>query len=278
MGPTVSVVVPTFRRERQLVRAIGSVVDQAEVDLIEVVVVDDSPEGSARDAVGAIGDRRVVYVPSETPGRRRPGLARNQGARVARGELLHFLDDDDELAEGSLATLSQALTEHPHAAFACGTVVPFGRDREALRREERYFTRATRALQSTRGRRLLASRLLFGDSPLPTSVALNRRSSFETLGGFDGEVPVCEDADLYLRAARRFGFVFVNRPVLHYHTGAPSIMSDLRSAARRQSELAHSYARIHEKYRQSYGDLEYYGLKAVAVAGRLARRLRPQSP
>jgi GT2 family glycosyltransferase len=275
MGPTVSVVVPTYRREQQLARAIRSAVDQAEVDLIEVVVVDDSPERSARDAVGAIGDRRVVYVASETPGRGRPGLARNQGARVARGELLHFLDDDDELAEGSLATLSQALADHPRAAFACGTVFPFGEDGEAVGREARYFARAARTLQSTSGPRLLASTLLFGDSPLPTSVALNRRSSFETLGGFDGEVPVCEDADLYLRAARRFGFVFVNRPVLHYHTGAPSIMSDLRRAARRESELAYAYARIHKKYRQSHGDLEYYGLKAVAVAGRLARRLRP---
>src|SRR5580700_10198594 len=98
MANTVSVVIPTFRREHLLPRAITSALSQADINLIDVIVVDDSPERSARNIVRQFADPRVSYIASNTPGIARPGLARNQGAKLARGELLHFLDDDDEFA------------------------------------------------------------------------------------------------------------------------------------------------------------------------------------
>src|SRR5262245_53693378 len=131
-APTdVSIVVPTFRREREVVEAIWSGLAQQGVS-VEVIVLDDSPEGSARDAVAAIVDPRVSYLKCPAPSGGKPAVVRNAGARLAKGCYLHFLDDDDQLLPGSLAALVAALKANPTVGVAVGKVVPFGLDGKAL--------------------------------------------------------------------------------------------------------------------------------------------------
>src|SRR5689334_11963277 len=59
--PLVSVVVATFHREQMVVEAVRSALAQPGV-LVEVLVMDDSADGSARAPIGAIGDPRVHYA------------------------------------------------------------------------------------------------------------------------------------------------------------------------------------------------------------------------
>ena len=77
MKPDISVIIPTFRREQQLVEALSSVLGQARADT-EVFVVDDSPEGSARDVVSQIGDKRVRYHKNPLPTGGNPSIVRNR--------------------------------------------------------------------------------------------------------------------------------------------------------------------------------------------------------
>src|SRR5690606_28623032 len=67
----VSVIIPTFHRERELVEAIDSALSQQGVE-VEVIVLDDSPEASARSVAAAIDDPRVRYVARATPSGGRP--------------------------------------------------------------------------------------------------------------------------------------------------------------------------------------------------------------
>jgi len=112
MSADVSVIIPTFHREKLVVAAVESALLQRSDGVsVEVIVLDDSPSGSASKAVEAIGDADVRYVRRTVPSGGRPALVRNEGARLARGGFLHFLDDDDVLEGGSLATLADALHE-----------------------------------------------------------------------------------------------------------------------------------------------------------------------
>src|SRR5260221_10766659 len=106
--PDVSVIVPTFRRPVQLKEAIASALAQSEVSL-EVIVVDDSPEGSARAAVEGLGDARVRYLKHEPPSGGVPGRVRNAGWPLAQGRFVQFLDDDDRVAEGAHQAMVEAL-------------------------------------------------------------------------------------------------------------------------------------------------------------------------
>src|ERR1041384_3805017 len=90
----VSAIVPTCMRETFLKRALQSIASQP-LPPAEVIVVDDAGQQDAtRRAVAQWGlsGARVV-ANSHAKG---PSGARNTGAEIASGDLLAFLDDDDE--------------------------------------------------------------------------------------------------------------------------------------------------------------------------------------
>jgi glycosyltransferase involved in cell wall biosynthesis len=101
--PLVSVVIPTFRRLKQLKRAVHSVLSQ-DYQNFEVIVVDDDlvdADNQCLKLINAIGDNRVKCVKnSRTKG---GNGARNTGVLLAKGEYVAFLDDDDEWYSNKLS-------------------------------------------------------------------------------------------------------------------------------------------------------------------------------
>jgi len=94
MMVTVSVVVPTFRRPEGLKAAVASLIAQSHQP-DELVIIDNSPEGSARQTAQnarAVARFDVVYVHEPSPG---VANARNAGLAAAKGRYIAFLDDDE---------------------------------------------------------------------------------------------------------------------------------------------------------------------------------------
>jgi glycosyltransferase involved in cell wall biosynthesis len=105
-APSVSVVIPTWQRHAEVVRAIRSALDQTQPPF-EVVVVNDGPDAEKGRIVAALGDSRIVYL--EAPRRGRPSPTRNHGIRAARGDWIALLDDDDIWRPGKLEAQFAAL-------------------------------------------------------------------------------------------------------------------------------------------------------------------------
>lgn len=118
----VSFVIPTCRREIQLREAISSVLRQSGVTL-QVIVVDDSGQATARDAVASVGDARVLYTARKEPSSGRPALVRNEGGRLAQGRYLYFLDDDDLPWESARSIAPRFMRLRPTAGPARGVFV-----------------------------------------------------------------------------------------------------------------------------------------------------------
>jgi glycosyltransferase involved in cell wall biosynthesis len=106
----VAVVIPTLRRQMSLGRALTSVFqqDHAAELIAEIVVVDNAPEGSARETVEglrALAPAPLIYVHEPRPG---VATARNAGVNaVTDSGYIAFLDDDEEAPPGWLAALTQ---------------------------------------------------------------------------------------------------------------------------------------------------------------------------
>lgn len=106
----VTVMIPTQRRLGGLAVAARSVLAQVGVDVadLELVIVDNdqtpSAQGLAAD-LAAEAPFPVCYVHEPRPG---VANARNAGMAKARGELIAFLDDDEEAPAGWLAALLAA--------------------------------------------------------------------------------------------------------------------------------------------------------------------------
>tara|TARA_R110002073_G_scaffold6071_5_gene36685 strand:+ start:9405 stop:10349 length:945 start_codon:yes stop_codon:yes gene_type:complete len=91
---SISVMIPTFRRPEGLRVAVQSVLAQSHRP-DEIIIVDNSPEASARAIAAntsAVARCPVVYVHEPRPG---VSNARNAGFAAASGRYLAFLDDDE---------------------------------------------------------------------------------------------------------------------------------------------------------------------------------------
>lgn len=116
----VSIVVPTFRREAYLGPLFDALKQQIaeQSGRVEVVLVDNSPEGSAAQvAAGAPEFVRYVHEP-------KAGVAhaRNRGVAEARGTHVVFLDDDELPAPGWLSAFAAAADRGVAVAF--GAIEP----------------------------------------------------------------------------------------------------------------------------------------------------------
>lgn len=261
-----SVVIPTFRRPRPLAEAIESALRQEGVTL-EIFVVDDSPEGAAREVVQGIGDPRVSYRCRAVPTGGNPGRVRNDAWPDARGRIVHFLDDDDRVVPGAYREVLAAFDRHPASGVVYGVVEPFGEDPAALAHERRVFGRAARRARlyhRLHAPLLVVANQLFGGSTLHVnSACFIRREHLAALGGYDEQVRVVEDLDLYVRAIRAYGCVFLDRTLVEYRTGTPSLM---HNAVDQTPLVATSYRHMYGKYRAAYGAVELLALKVVAKA------------
>jgi len=98
MALSVSVVIPTYNRADMVPRAVASALANVEPG-DEVIVVDDGSTDTTIEALAPYRDR--IRLPH---GRHAgAGAARNQGIAAARGDLIAFLDSDDEWLPHKLA-------------------------------------------------------------------------------------------------------------------------------------------------------------------------------
>jgi GT2 family glycosyltransferase len=95
----ISVIIPTLRRAQLLSRAIKSVLAQTLRDL-ELIVIVDGDDPDTTQLLATICDPRLRYV--QNPHSLGSAEARNVGIRLARGEWIAFLDDDDEWTNDKL--------------------------------------------------------------------------------------------------------------------------------------------------------------------------------
>jgi glycosyltransferase involved in cell wall biosynthesis len=109
-----SVIIPTYNRAHLVTRAIESVLRELAAG-DEVIVVDDGSKDAAAATVRAISDPRVRYIEQEHAG---AGAARNLGTREANGDLIAFLDSDDEWLPGRVAVQSRFMIARPDILFS----------------------------------------------------------------------------------------------------------------------------------------------------------------
>jgi glycosyltransferase involved in cell wall biosynthesis len=107
--PSVSVVIPTYRRPRLVERAVTSVLAQS-YKSFEVLVVIDGVDDGTRAVIEALNDNRTRVI--ETGINQGPAAARNFGVGHAVGRYITILDDDDEWTDDKLERQMQFVSRH----------------------------------------------------------------------------------------------------------------------------------------------------------------------
>ena len=197
MPPLVSVIIPTHNR-RELVRdAVASALDQRDV-AVDVIVIDDG----SHDGTAVALQQFTARIRYRWQRQRGVAAARNAGARMAEADWLAFLDSDDLWRPDKLARQLAY-----HAA------------RPALRASQ---TGEVWIRNGVRVNPCRHHRKPDGDIFVPSvarcvvspSAVLLQRALFESLGGFDESLPVCEDYELWLRLGIREPLGLLDLPLV----------------------------------------------------------------
>lgn len=181
----VSVIIPTCDRPTLVTRALRSVVSQTHRAL-EIVVVDDCSAAPLALPAELASDPRVHTV--RLGGRVGAGEARNTGVRASGGDLIAFLDDDDEWRPTKIERQLAVLASHGEGVAAVETGYDLW---DGSRLVLRYVPQPDRDLRTA----------LLAKPYLQPSTVLLRRSVFEELGGFERGLLRVEDWDLWVRLA-----------------------------------------------------------------------------
>lgn len=231
----VSVIIPCYKDSRTLGRALDSVVRQT-YSPIEIIVVNDcSPESAQIEACLALYPQ-VRYI-------RNPiniGLAgtRNNGLEASRGELIAFLDADDEYLPNKIELQVEALEDN--VVVTCGLInlYPDGR------REE-----------DSRPRRLVTSvgRLIYRNK-LNGAGLLAAKDLLLKHGAYDPTLRSCEDFDLWLRLLSEGVKVRdIGWPLYLYYFNPEGLSKNAKNISKWELEVIRRYAaRMGSAWRSSY--------------------------
>ena len=202
MSPAVSIIVPTFNRLKYLRRTLASVFAQTFQDW-ELLIADDGSGADAQLYLQSVEDSpRVKVLWLSHTGR--PAVARNCALRQARGEYVAFLDSDDLWTSTKLEIQMAALRSHPGCRWSYTRFV--------LVDESGNPTDWQRAHSWPVPGGWIFDKLARSETVIAVPSVMASRELLEQVGGFDEELIMCEDYDLWLRLAAQSEVHAIDEP------------------------------------------------------------------
>jgi len=209
----ISVIIPYYNREQFIDEAVRSVLAQT-LQPLEVIIVNDcSCESSRRYLDRYTGICKIVDLAVNV------GLAgsRNAGIRVAGGQFIALLDDDDVWLPEKLEIQRKYMEEHPDCSAVHSAVWAFFSDRQ----DELWR-------QFGPGTMTLAQALTELHWVIPSTLMI-RTPVIRALGGFDVRFRECEDRDFMIRcAAAGYRIEGIPEPLVRFRRIGHSSLSERR--------------------------------------------------
>ncbi len=173
---SVSVIIPVLNGEAFLAEAVESIRAQG-IKPLEIIIVDDGSTDGTAEVARSLG-KGINYVYKKNGG---VASARNKGLKMARGNIIAFLDADDLWSEKKLEQQLLRFTENPSLQIVMGFIQMMVR-------------------KKTLGSKIVFEN--FADPFMPFSLgsALYRKNVFSRVGVFDESMQMGEDVDWFMRA------------------------------------------------------------------------------
>jgi GT2 family glycosyltransferase len=222
--PIVSIVTPSYNAEDYIERAIRSVLDQ-DVESLEHIVVDGGSTDGTVDILRRYPHLRWISEPDEGQ-----SDALNKGFRMARGEILGWLNADDTYTPGAVQTGVDYLKSHPECDIVYGDCNIRHNDGSLLTVFESHQTEGY-------------EQLLGG--VIHTPAVFWRRRLFDRIGYLDESLHYNMDNEFWLRAAAVADQHYISHPLANFfHRSGSKSMS---ARAEFGPEMCHIYEEAFEQ-------------------------------
>jgi glycosyltransferase involved in cell wall biosynthesis len=208
----ISIITPTFNREKFLPAAIESVLQQTYSNW-ELIIVDDGSKDNTKTLIDtySVKDNRIKYYFQENQGQ---SIARNKALSVASGEFICFLDSDNYWTKDKLEKSIIAFNKYPDADILYGDCITIDEQGHELHRNN---------MRRHSGK---VAHLLLKDNFVSMNTTMTRKECFLELGGMSGKRRVADDYDLWLRMSSRYNFQYIPEYLAYYRVMENQISSN----------------------------------------------------
>lgn len=205
MNNLVSVIIPTYNREKTIKRAINSVLNQTYKN-IELIIVDDGSSDNTEKLVKEIKDKKVKYYKlKENKG---ACFARNYGIKMSKGNLIAFQDSDDEWLEDKLENQINNMIKNNSDIDFCSYMIG---NKTYPNLNKKYRIKKYGYLKA----------LAFGNY-MGTPLLLIKKECLDYYS-FDDNLPRFQDWDLVLNLAKKYKISFTEKVLAKVYVQNDSI-------------------------------------------------------
>lgn len=218
--PKVSVIIPTYNCAKYLSWAIDSALNQTYKDF-EIIVVDDGSTDDTREILSEY-DGKIRYIYQENKGH---ALARNSGIKNAQGEYIAFLDADDLWLPDKIKEEIEAIENNFEAGLVHSNIY-------FLYEETNKKFCPKRDKNKLSGN--IFKHLLTRKAHISSPTVIIRKRCLEKVGLFDENLARLgsEDRELWLRVAKEFKVMYVDKPLAYYRVRTNSQSNNLEKMFR----------------------------------------------
>ncbi len=243
--PIITVIIPTFNRERFVVKALDSVLQQSFRDY-EIVVIDDGSTDDTRKVLEPYANR-IRYIYQDNSG---VSSARNAGIKAARGEWVAFLDSDDEWTREYLASQAERIRTIPHAVAHITNLTQIARDGARVNHFANHHF-----LDTFEGKQFLVyERPLSGILTHELwwlQALIIRKDVLLQAGLFDTHLSIAEDLDVVARVALRGAFTFCRHELVEIYRREEKIENLVAQSLKRGIYRAQSFGKVYANLQQN---------------------------
>lgn len=206
--PKASLCVPTFNRAAYLRECLPTLLAQTHQDF-ELVISDNASDDGTEALIRGIRDPRLRYERSAV----NVGSIGNWNrcVRLARGEFVAIVHDDDRYEPEFLAQACAMLEAHPAMGFVHTAAMTMDGQGRPTGRIQAY------AGDQVWRRPDLFDRFLERNHDVVMSSVVARRAAYEAAGPFD-EALLCADFEMWLRMACLFDAGYIATPLMWYRS------------------------------------------------------------
>jgi glycosyltransferase involved in cell wall biosynthesis len=212
--PLVTVVLPAYNHARYVAEAIASVMAQT-YPHIELVIIDDGSTDGTADVIANCVAKVSIPVRFFTRENRGAPATLNEGAALAQGRYLSFLNSDDYYAPNRISTLVEEVAD-AGVRWGFSLVSPFDERAQSDRADELPSAEQFWQMQLNRlGRHSNSFSFVDYNVSVSTGNLFVDRELFRDLGGFR-DYRYAHDWDFCLRAGALAEPIVVPRPLYFY--------------------------------------------------------------
>lgn len=216
-NPKVSVIMPTYKRPKYLLRAINSVLNQTYKN-IELIVVDDNNDGDeyrieTEELMNQINDQKIKYVKHKV--NKNGSSARNTGIFNSVGDYITFLDDDDEFLPKKIEKQVECMEKLDDSWVACYTLINRFIDGKLI-------DKSTDVKSGNIYLEVFKNELFFNSG----SNLFVRSKIVKDINGFDESFNRMQDLEFLIRVAEKGKISAINSYLLNVHLEDRSNMAN----------------------------------------------------